>query len=129
MKYIVPIAPVPASRPKVTRWSTYYPKIYTQFKKDIALWVQTQEKTYLTGPISISITFYIKIPASLSKKNKKEREGTWCTKNYDTDNLQKALYDGINDYLIEDDRFIVHVKDVKKIWSTDPRIEFELNSI
>lgn len=129
MKYIIPIAPVAASRPKVTRWSTYYSKNYIQFKKDIAKWVATQEKTMLTGPISISIHFHVKTPASLSKKKKEAMEGSWCLKNLDVDNLQKALFDGINDYLIEDDRFIVHIGDLKKTWSTDPRIEFELSNI
>ena len=28
------ISPVPAARPRVSRWSTYYPKKYTQFRKD-----------------------------------------------------------------------------------------------
>lgn len=129
MKYIVPINPVPAARPRVTRWATFYPKIYAKFKEDIAMWLLTQKKTMLSGPLSISATFYIKIPSSISKKKREELDGQWCDKNYDTDNLQKSLFDGINGYLIEDDRFIVHVKDIKKMWSSNPRIEFELEKL
>ena len=123
-KFIVPIDPVPASRPRVTRWSTFYSKKYTQFKKDMAIWVITQPKHLLSHHVVLSATFYIKIPTSMSKKKKIALEGQYCDKNIDIDNLLKALFDGINGHIIEDDRFIVKIKDTEKIWSSNPRIEF-----
>jgi Holliday junction resolvase RusA-like endonuclease len=32
----LPLAPVPAARPRVSRWGTYYPKTYAKWRKDAA---------------------------------------------------------------------------------------------
>ena len=35
-EYYIPVAPVPASRPKVARFGTYYSKRHQQYVKDFA---------------------------------------------------------------------------------------------
>lgn len=34
-KLTIPVKPVPASRPRVTRWGTYFSKTYTDFRNDL----------------------------------------------------------------------------------------------
>ena len=34
MRLSIPLNPVPASRPRVSKWGTYYPKRYATWKKD-----------------------------------------------------------------------------------------------
>jgi len=126
IKFTIPIAPVPASRPRVTRWSTFYSKTYTQFKKDVdeyfSVYPLDGSKYPLKGLFRVDVVYHIKMPKqSLKKAN--EMEGTYCDKNVDIDNLHKATWDNIlNDRYIEDDRYIVESSG-KKLWSQEPRIE------
>ena len=64
------INPVPASRPRVTRWSTYYPKKYTQFKLDMIALTSEVHSAPFEGLLGVDIGFYIGMPKSWSKKKK-----------------------------------------------------------
>ena len=65
------IVPIPASRPRVTRWATYYGKKYSQFKENMEALTSDTKFTPLEGNIYASLRFYIQIPKSWSKKKKK----------------------------------------------------------
>lgn len=110
------IDPVPASRPRVTRWGTYYPEKYTQFRKDMAkMLLKAQQKELYTGALKTDVVFYIPIPKSKSKKQRAEMNGAFCVSNMDLDNLEKALYDSMNGVIYEDDKQIVqHL--TRKVW-------------
>lgn len=117
------INPVPASRPRVTRWATFYSKKYTDFKNDMSTLLD-ECKSYLkdkatpfTGPLHCTVTFLVEIPKSYSKKKTAELENQYCMTNIDIDNLEKAIYDSLNGIVFEDDRQIVH-HDVKKMWTS-----------
>ena len=60
------VAPVPAARPRVTRWGTYYPKRYTVWMRE-ALDPDNQEWTgtnaLLTGPLGVRCIHVMKRPA------------------------------------------------------------------
>lgn len=125
-KVVIPIAPVPASRPRVTRWSTFYSKTYTQFKKDVDDYFLEHplegSKYPLKGLFKVDMVYHIKMP-NMSSKKADLIDGTWCDKNIDIDNLHKAAWDNIlNNRYIEDDRYIVESSG-KKLWSKEPRIE------
>lgn len=45
MRITFEVDPCPASRPRVTRWSTYYPKRYTKFKTDMKALTSEMETT------------------------------------------------------------------------------------
>lgn len=77
------------------------------------------------GVLKLSATFYMKIPASISKKKKTALEGTYHSKKPDVDNLAKFLMDCLNGLLIQDDNCIAMLE-TQKIYSTEPRIEIEL---
>lgn len=121
ISFTIPITPTPASRPRVTRWSTYYGKSYTQYKKDVSNWLLTcKEKPQKahTGLFYVELIHYLPLPKSTSKKAKIELDGTYCDKNYDLDNLRKAVEDNVlNGIFIEDDRYIVSNRS-EKYWTS-----------
>ena len=118
------INPVPASRPRVTRWGTYYSKTYLSFKDTMYAMVHVEvPKRLLEGCLHVETTFYKAVPKSYSKKRKTEIDGQFCISNVDNDNLEKALWDTLNGHLWGDDKQIVS-NYTEKRWSVDnPRIE------
>ena len=99
MKYTIPINPVPASRPKVSKYSTYYGKKYTAFRKEVTPLIEDMELTPIEGPITLSITFNI----SKAKSSKLEYPSG------DIDNYCKAIMDSLNGHLYIDDKQVVHL--------------------
>ena len=119
------INPVPAARPRVSRWSTYYPKKYTQFKKDMEALTSELNQTPCENLVCVSLEFLIKIPKSWSKKKRLASENTYCNNNADIDNYIKAILDSLNGVYFIDDRQVVEVFAIKK-YSNEPRILFKM---
>ena len=119
------INPVPASRPRVSRWSTYYPKKYTQLKKDMEALTGELDTTPCENLVCVSLQFMIKIPKSWSKKKRLAGENTYCNNNSDIDNYIKAILDSLNGVYFIDDRQVVEVFAIKK-YSDEPRILFKM---
>ena len=119
------INPVPAARPRVSRWSTYYPKKYTQFKKDMEALTGELDTTPCENLVCVSLEFMIKIPKSWSKKKRLAGENTYCNNNSDIDNYIKAILDSLNGVYFIDDRQVVEVFAIKK-YSNEPRILFKM---
>ena len=122
------INPVPASRPRVTRWSTYYPKKYTQFKLDMIALTSELDLTPFEGSLRVDIGFYISMPKSWSKKKKESKESSYCDNNADVDNYLKAILDSLNEGVYVDDRQIVEIS-ARKIYSNKPCIKFKYKPI
>ena len=122
------INPVPASRPRVTRWSTYYPKKYTQFKLDMIALTSEVHSAPFEGLLGVDIGFYIAMPKSWSKKKKESKEGRYCDNNADVDNYLKAILDSLNEVVYVDDRQIVEIS-ARKIYSSTPCIKFKYKTI
>ena len=122
------INPVPAARPRVSRWSTYYPKKYTRFKKEMEALTGELDTTPCENLVVVSLRFKIKIPQSWSKKKRLERENTYCNNNSDIDNYIKAILDSLNGVYFMDDRQVVEVFASKK-YSNEPRISFKMMEI
>ena len=122
------ITPVPASRPRVTRFSTYFPKKYTQFRKQFAELLDDITTQTNDGLLSVKLDFYVQIPKSWSKKKTKEMEGRYCSNNADLDNYCKAVLDGLEGRYYENDKQVVMIR-ARKFYSKDARIEFELSPI
>jgi Holliday junction resolvase RusA-like endonuclease len=119
------INPVPAARPRVSRWSTYYPKKYTRFKKEMEALTGELDSTPCENLVCVSLKFKIKTPQSWSKKKRLERENTYCNNNSDIDNYIKAMLDSLNGVYFIDDRQVVEVFASKK-YSNEPRILFKM---
>ena len=119
------INPVPAARPRVSRFSTYYPKKYTRFKKEMEALTGELDSTPCENLVCVSLKFKIKTPQSWSKKKRLERENTYCNNNSDIDNYVKAMLDSLNGVYFIDDRQVVEVFASKK-YSNEPRILFKM---
>ena len=132
---ILNINPVPASRPRVTRWGTFYGKKYKQFKLEMGLLLIDSDKTnsvnptkWLEGLISADMTFFVPIPKSWSKKKKSSKNGQFCDNNADLDNYEKAILDSLSGIFFYDDRQIVKQKS-QKIWADKGSIKIILKEI
>ena len=119
--YCFDINPIPAARPRVSRWSTYYPKKYTQFKKDMEALTSELDVIPIENLIGVDLVFDVGLPKSWSKKKKKEKVNTYCDNNVDLDNYQKAILDSLNGILYLDDRQVVEIWAVKQ-WAEIPKI-------
>ena len=123
MKVIFYVAPVPASRPRVTRWSTFFPKKYTQFKKDMEMALTNTTFIPTTKLIYAQLDFFVGMPKSWSKKKKLAKNGKFCDNNADIDNYIKAVLDSLESVYYENDKQIVMVR-ARKYYSETPRIEY-----
>lgn len=128
MKAIFQINPVPASRARVTRWSTYFPKRYTQFKKDMEIILGNIHVIPSKSLIYAQIDFFIAIPGSWSKKKKKSKEGQYADNNADIDNYCKAILDSLEGKYFENDKQIVMIR-ARKFYSNEPRIIYKQRNI
>lgn len=122
------INPVPASRPRVSRWSTYYPKKYTKFKKEMEALTSEMETTPSEKLVSVELEFGIMIPKSWSKKKKEELNNTYCSNNSDIDNYIKAILDSLNGIVYIDDKQVVELF-AKKIYSEEGYILYKHKEI
>ena len=123
-----PIAPVVASRARVTRWSTYFPKRYTQFRKEFGELLEKYKAEPVNGLLYVKLDFYVQIPRSWSKKKKEEKEGKHCDNNADLDNYVKATLDSLEGKYYNNDKQIAMIR-ARKYWSNDGRIEFKMEGV
>ena len=123
-----PIAPVVASRARVTRWSTYFPKRYTQFRKEFGELLEKYKAEPVDGLLYVKLDFYVQIPKSWSKKKKEEKEGNHCDNNADLDNYVKATLDSLEGKYYSNDKQIAMIR-ARKYWSNDGRIEFKMEGV
>jgi len=81
----LPLGPIPASRPRVTRWGTYYTKTYAAWKIQAEALAKELPGTKADGPIALILEHVCKKP----KTTKRE----WPVG--DIDNFSKASMDAI----------------------------------
>ena len=129
------INPVPASRPRVTRWGTYYGKRYKNFKEEMKEKTSYEDRNntmntiiWLEGLIFADMTFFVPMAVSWSKKKKSLKDGQFCDNNADLDNYEKAILDSLNGIYFKDDRQIVSQKS-QKIWADKGKIKIILREI
>lgn len=60
-RVVIPVDPVPASRPRVGRWGTYYTKTYRNWR-DLAASRLPHGELHLDGPISVDVEVVKKRP-------------------------------------------------------------------
>ena len=129
------ISPVPASRPRVTRWGTFYGKKYKEFKREMGMLLIESDKTsevnpvlWIEGLISADMTFFVPMAKSWSNKKKSLNNGQFCDNNADLDNYEKAVLDSLSTVYFHDDRQIVQQKS-QKIWAETGSIKIILREI
>jgi Holliday junction resolvase RusA-like endonuclease len=90
---------------------------YNAYK--VNLCAEAKSKRFVLPPVGASITFFIPVPPSWSKKKKKLHHGRFHQSKPDIDNLQKAFLDS----LMAEDKQIAHLE-VQKRW-----VDFEIGWI
>lgn len=100
----LPIAPVPASRPRVTRWGTYYLKKYKAYREEAEKVIPNFEHP-LQGALTVSATFFCHRPKTTKRFYPRG----------DIDNFEKAVFDALTQKgFWEDDDQITTTDGVKK---------------
>ena len=115
-RLFVEIKPKAAPRPRVTKFGTYNPKDYTQYKKVIST-IAKQKLIPTEHPVQMRIDFFFQIPKSWSK-HKKENIPPH-TSRPDVDNLLKGVKDALNGIAYNDDSQVVSVFARKQYASKD----------
>jgi Holliday junction resolvase RusA-like endonuclease len=128
MKNTFYVNPVPASRPRVTRWSTYFPKRYTQFKEDMSIALNDVRFIPYERLVYAKFDFFIPMPKSWSKKKRKFKNGRFCDNNADLDNYCKAILDCLNGVYYNDDKQVVMMR-ARKYYSETPRIKCTITEL
>jgi len=103
---IIPLVPMPAPRPRFSKFGTYNPKKYTDHKRAIAL-LASSVFTPTEKPTKLLCIFYMPIPKSWSKKKRLAAVGEYHIKKPDSDNLLKTIKDALNGIAYVDDSQVV----------------------
>lgn len=98
---------------------------YLSYKQMIALQIRKQWKEPTPAACGVKATFFMPIPESWSKKKQREHDGKPVTVKPDIDNLIKGLFDAANGIIWQDDNQVIRCE-AEKVYSTSPRIEFEV---
>lgn len=124
ISFEVPGVPVPQSRPRVSRYGTYYPpkvKAYREYIATIAKAAMSGREP-LQGALEMSCTFFFTPPKNTPKKALSMMYGTYHTKKPDADNLVKCVQDSLNGICYVDDAQIA-VLHASKVYADEPRAE------
>ena len=85
MRFIIDMEPIACSRPKVTKYGTYYTKRYRDFKKALE-----PKLAHLDEMRFVVLLFIVKRPKAMKKGDQ-----VLHTKRPDLDNFIKAILDGL----------------------------------
>ena len=123
-----PIAPVVASRARVTRWATYFPQRYQTFRDNFKELLTQYETTPTDDLLYVKLDFHVQMAKSWSKKKKKENDGKYCDNNADIDNYVKATLDSLEGTYYTNDNQIVMLR-ARKYWAVEGHINFTAEKI
>ena len=118
------IAPVPASRPRVTKWGTYFPKKYQTFRDELEALLDSYAITPNPELIYVKVDFHVQMAKSWSKKLKAEAVGKYCDNNADIDNYIKAVLDSAEGRYYNNDKQVVMIR-ARKFWALEGKITYE----
>ena len=118
MTIIVPVAPLPKQRVRVVNGHAYTPSRTVQYERLIGT---ATAGVHVTGAVALELVFKMPMPKSWSKAKRQRMNGTPHLQTPDTDNLIKAVMDGMRNCW-SDDRTVYKVSGTK-LWSEQPQIE------
>jgi Holliday junction resolvase RusA-like endonuclease len=109
----LPFVPVAAVRPKVTRWSTYYPGAYGEYLPTVREWLAANwSDDPLDGPLAVHLAFYLPRPKShygTGRNSCKVKGSAPAYPRPDLDNFVKGALDAILGTVIADDSLVVNL--------------------
>ena len=115
--FTIPGKPYAKKRPRFSRKNgrAFDPKENGTFENTVASIALPHFQKPLGGPVRLDIRVTFGVPASLSKKKAAERLHRPHTQKPDTDNLAKAIADGLNRIAWADDSQVYELA-VRKVW-------------
>lgn len=131
IRFEVPGLPIAKARARVTRKGfSYTPKKTADYEALVAMAARDALAEPMDGPVTVSVCFYMPIPASWSKKKQAAaRSGDLRpTSRPDLDNMLKAITDSLNTIAYKDDSQIVSVSSAKR-YADVPRADVMLGSV
>lgn len=81
----LPVKPIPASRPRVSRWGTYYGKNYTTFREEAAKALDAVKSNVFVGPLCVVTELVLSLPKTTCRLYPRG----------DNDNFEKGTWDAI----------------------------------
>ena len=111
--FVIPIEPVPCSRPRVTRNGTYNPPAMTAAKQTIQFLVTSKPHSVHSGAVKLTLKFFVKKP--------KRTKNIYPSVKPDIDNYAKLVMDALNGFLWKDDGQVIQLS-VYKLYSDNPSI-------
>ena len=115
-------APVPASRPRVSKYGTYYGKTYSSYRKAFQEEVAEFRKGFrplLSDQLRVGATFLVKKPKTSKLSYPRG----------DIDNYLKALFDSCNELVWRDDVQVTELGEVVKKFADIGSIELIVEDI
>lgn len=119
--------PVPASRPRVTKWGVYYGKKYTEYRKGNALTVENAiREVQAEGILPLDSTLLIVQLFEVSEPRTTKLEYP----HPDLDNLNKALWDALQKHgVIADDKKVLASMEMKRWTTTTPQTHVLIQTV
>jgi Holliday junction resolvase RusA-like endonuclease len=106
MKWKFPISPVAASRPRVSKWGSYYTGTYKEFREQAVPVIEKVLEGY--EPTDKNLRVYVQLYVDKPKSSKLDYPRP------DIDNYLKSVFDLMNGRLWTDDRQIIFVEATKE---------------
>ena len=127
--------PMGKQRPKFSRAGnyvrTYTPKETVNYEQWVKMCYKQAGGEHLgTGPITIGIGIYYKIPKSFSKKKRQQalERKIVPTVKPDCDNVLKIICDSLNGIAYEDDKQIAYVY-ITKYYAEEPSVKVFIDKL
>lgn len=110
----IPIEPVAAVRPKVTRWSTYYPGRYGKYLEEMRAWLNVHCVRQASKETLLEVTAEFELSRPKSHYGTGRNAGVVkrsapVVPHQDVDNLLKGLLDALTGRAYVDDKQVVEV--------------------
>lgn len=126
-RIVLPGVPVAQCRPRLGKWGCYNPNADEKRSTKIAIYAQMIGDPIKYQYPAISMTFFMPIPSSLSKKTKAAYEIEWHRhiKKPDVDNLVKFYMDCLVGIFFDDDA-CVSLERCQKVYYGHPATIIEI---
>jgi len=130
---IVPGEPVGKGRPRFGRGRAYTPEKTANAEavvRECARAVYPEKKHLISGPVCLTVMFFMTIPKSWSKKKQHQAAigEVRPTSTPDLDNLLKLVGDALNGVVYLDDKQIIEVKG-EKFYSFEPGTDITVHTL
>jgi Holliday junction resolvase RusA-like endonuclease len=123
----LPGQPIPASRPRVTRFKNTYDPKFKEKKIAKSIIAKQWQRDPLNQPLNVSIEFHMPIPLSWSQNKRTSHQGIPHVSRPDTDNLLKFCLDTMNGIVFQDDSCVYGIHALK-VYSEQPKTIIKIKS-